>query len=87
MEKHNCPNCGAPITGSECEYCGSVFYDFASLDTNGINYVRLRVWDEAVTFRVGVCGFNFEHSVDSHPMIHIDMVVYPDEKRKKKWSL
>lgn len=21
----NCPNCGAPITGPKCEYCGTVF--------------------------------------------------------------
>lgn len=21
----NCPNCGAPITGRRCEYCGTVF--------------------------------------------------------------
>ena len=21
----NCPNCGAPITGPRCEYCGTVF--------------------------------------------------------------
>lgn len=21
----NCPNCGAPITGEKCEYCGTVF--------------------------------------------------------------
>ena len=21
----NCPNCGAPITSSTCEYCGTVF--------------------------------------------------------------
>lgn len=21
----NCPNCGAPITGLLCEYCGTVF--------------------------------------------------------------
>ena len=21
----NCPNCGAPITGPECEYCGTWF--------------------------------------------------------------
>lgn len=21
----NCPNCGAPITGTECEYCGTLF--------------------------------------------------------------
>mgnify|MGYP004657774481 CR=1 FL=1 len=22
---YNCPNCGAPITGTKCEYCGTVF--------------------------------------------------------------
>ena len=21
----NCPNCGAPITGNQCEYCGTLF--------------------------------------------------------------
>lgn len=21
----NCPNCGAPISGHKCEYCGTVF--------------------------------------------------------------
>lgn len=24
---YNCPNCGAPITGDKCEYCGTVFRD------------------------------------------------------------
>ena len=23
MSKLNCPNCGAPITGIQCEYCGT----------------------------------------------------------------
>ena len=22
---HNCPNCGAPVNGGACEYCGTVF--------------------------------------------------------------
>lgn len=25
MKDLNCPNCGAPITGDKCEYCGTVF--------------------------------------------------------------
>lgn len=24
-DKFNCPNCGAPISNTECPYCGSVF--------------------------------------------------------------
>lgn len=23
----NCPNCGAPIVGNKCEYCGTIFKD------------------------------------------------------------
>lgn len=26
----NCPNCGAPITSSQCEYCGTVFPGYSS---------------------------------------------------------
>ena len=29
---NTCPNCGAPISEWECNYCGAVFYDFSSLD-------------------------------------------------------
>lgn len=25
MKETNCPNCGAPIVGSKCEYCGTAF--------------------------------------------------------------
>ena len=28
----NCPNCGAPITGSKCEYCGTIFEKSVNLD-------------------------------------------------------
>lgn len=47
----NCPNCGAPISGSICEYCGTVFPanidKFAgkpslliSFDDDGIMYIQ-----------------------------------------------
>lgn len=25
IETFNCPNCGAPIVGDKCEYCGTIF--------------------------------------------------------------
>ncbi len=25
IQSRNCPNCGAPVRGSDCEYCGTVF--------------------------------------------------------------
>lgn len=33
MTRHNCPNCGAPIESVQCPYCGTMFYDFAVMDT------------------------------------------------------
>lgn len=42
-EKLNCPNCGMPITGATCEYCGTVFYDFANVELNKAGYLRMRV--------------------------------------------
>lgn len=41
-DKLNCPNCGAPIIGTECPYCGTVFYDFATLDSMKPTYVRMK---------------------------------------------
>lgn len=48
----NCPNCGAPIHGDECPYCGTVFtkkYDgFDIYDTHG-NYVTTLLKHNLVT--------------------------------------
>ena len=44
----NCPNCGAPITGEYCPYCGSVFYDWATLDTSKPRYIKFKLGDKVV---------------------------------------
>ena len=49
----NCPNCGAVITGSKCEYCGTRFYDFCDNETNidlthGTHYLRLKIGNETM---------------------------------------
>lgn len=33
----NCPNCGAPITGSKCEYCGTIFSENRDDDLKDLN--------------------------------------------------
>lgn len=42
MDKTNCPNCGMPIVGEKCEYCGTVFIDFACIDTDKPFYIKVR---------------------------------------------
>lgn len=45
----NCPNCGAPITGFKCEYCGTQFYNFADIDLYKPCYARVKL-DNRIVF-------------------------------------
>lgn len=40
MSKFNCPNCGAPITGDRCEYCGTQFIDCTTLRPDKAFYLK-----------------------------------------------
>ena len=59
-EKLNCPNCGAPITGVECEYCGTLFYDFASIDLDKPTYLKIKWNDQIITCKAVMRSFNIE---------------------------
>ena len=61
----NCPNCGAPIRGAECEYCGTLFYDFAQLEVGKAGYVRLKVGDNLLIFRALTTQVEIEQHEDS----------------------
>ena len=50
-EKLNCPNCGAPITGEKCEYCGTLFYDFASIELYKPSYIRIKYNGKLIIFK------------------------------------
>lgn len=47
----NCPNCGAPIDGTKCSYCGTSFVDLTALDLAGGDFVKVRVGDSEVLGR------------------------------------
>lgn len=48
----NCPNCGAPITGSVCDYCGSVFLDFGAIELFKPLWLRVKLKGQLVCLRV-----------------------------------
>lgn len=50
----NCPNCGAPIIGKTCEYCGTLIAQESERATvNVVNeYVDIYDWDGNVVYRV-----------------------------------
>ena len=38
----NCPNCGGPITSEQCEYCGTMFYDFSAIEIGKPCYLKIK---------------------------------------------
>ena len=53
----NCPNCGAPISGCKCDYCGTMFYDFTELPVDGKTptFIRMKFHpfsDQTIMMRV-----------------------------------
>lgn len=54
MQSLNCPNCGAPITGERCEYCGAVFYDWATISDEAPAYIKMSINGTLVLFRARI---------------------------------
>lgn len=51
-EALNCPNCGAPVEGEKCAYCGTVIYDFAVIDDSKYSYIKMRLNGHLLMFKV-----------------------------------
>lgn len=78
-DKLNCPNCGAPITDAECPYCGSVFYDFATLDSKRPTYVRMKWNDSIITVRALMMSAAINIEPDALPAIDVEFIAVPDK--------
>lgn len=50
MKEFNCPNCGAPITTDVCQYCGTIFLDFAAIQANKPSYIKFKVDNDGVSY-------------------------------------
>lgn len=65
----NCPNCGAPITTDICQYCGTVFLDFAAIQANKPSYIKFRVDNNGVSYiclmKLTVDNLEFKISSDT----------------------
>ena len=78
-ERYNCPNCGAPIESTRCPYCGTVFYDFATINVDEPTYIRLKVNDRILIFKAFVGETRINHSIDELPTANIEFVLLPDD--------
>lgn len=71
----NCPNCGAPLSGWRCEYCGAAFYDFSSLDISFDKPIFMRFKFEGKILQTKVRLTNF--TVNTSPD---DVYLYSDNR-------
>ena len=67
----NCPNCGAPIESAKCPYCGTLLLDFADLDIDKPSYVRIKIHDKIVMFKVRINNLSTTIS-DDYPTLYAD---------------
>ena len=79
-EKTNCPNCGAPINSTICPYCGTAFYDFATLDDKKPTYIQANIAGQLLMFRAMMSDVSLEMSIDALPELEVSFVIYPDDK-------
>jgi hypothetical protein len=60
----NCPNCGAPLHGTKCDYCGTTFLDLIDIEPGNICSVRLRYMGHEMTaqMRANVVSIGADYS-------------------------
>ena len=69
--ERTCPNCGAPIVGFECPYCGATFYDFASLSFDKPVFIRYRNTDgQVLLLKTYLTNMNYEVSAREATCLH-----------------
>ena len=75
--RHNCPNCGAPINSVECPYCGTVLYDFATLDAERPTYIKIKYMGHTIMFRAYVRELQVDLQPDALPDVTIGLTGVP----------
>ena len=87
---NNCPNCGASITGSKCEYCGTVFdnaqerYRLTQEQEN--QYLRLNLIHQLDQLNSEIRSLKFKMNYDKvMAELKQNMLSYWIGQQNKKW--
>lgn len=86
----NCPNCGAPIESHKCQYCGTVIFDFASIEVGKPIWISVKsesgkiymahVIPEIMDFRLCPPTAYTTISAYEPPRLHLRFVELPNSK-------
>lgn len=64
MSEYNCPNCGAPIEGVKCAYCGTYFFNIADIEEHKPHYIRLNLGGQKMMFNVVASNIKIHQESD-----------------------
>lgn len=74
-EKTNCPNCGAPISGIKCEYCGTQFFDLADFELYKPGFLRMRIGDKVLLCKMAPRSIGIDCSDAQAPELTISFII------------
>ena len=67
----NCPNCGAPINGDLCPYCGTAFIDWSAIDIHKPNWIKINLDNKIVLVKAVLLNAS-TYVDDSEPISYAD---------------
>ena len=70
--------CGAPITSVECQYCGTLFYDFATIKLDKPTYLRFNAEGRQFTCKAIMrsCSIYFDQDMRFHDDPITERMIY-----------
>ena len=74
-EPTNCPNCGAPLNGVQCGFCGTYMYNVADLSAEKPTFIRLNLDGNWVMLRVLVTEFELHNEYNPTDLYADDMLI------------
>ena len=74
---NNCPNCGAPISGDKCPYCGTIIWDFATIDMEAPHWIKIKMKNEIRWVRVHFTGMHIEYQDTAKFYADNEYIIFP----------
>lgn len=74
----NCPNCGAPINGDACQYCGTVIWDFATIELCKPQWIKVKHDGEIIMVRAMIDNVSTHISSSSDRFYEWSPIIYTE---------
>lgn len=74
----NCPNCGAPINGDSCKYCGTVIWDFATIELQKPQWIKVKHDGKIIFVRAMIDNVSMHISSSANSFYADSAIIYTE---------